>query len=142
MKAQNEKLTIGLLAKSAGVGVETIRFYERQGLLKKPNKPIHGYRQYSADDSMRIRFIKRAQELGFSLREIQELLEINTKPNVGCSDIKSKAKNKIAEVEVKIQDLIRMKSSLMKLIEACKESKKAATQCKVIDCFNLDCECE
>jgi Hg(II)-responsive transcriptional regulator len=141
MKLKNDKLTIGALAEQSGVGVETVRFYERQGLVKKPGKPIKGYRQYSPEDFKRIRFIKRAQELGFTLRETKELLEINTKPSATCADIKAKGQMKMKEIEAKIQDLMRMQKSLKELIHACGDGKQAVAQCRVMNCFDLDCDC-
>jgi MerR family mercuric resistance operon transcriptional regulator len=142
MKRDKQQLTIGILAKRSGVGVETVKFYQRKGLLPKPSKPLGGgFRHYQLEDITRIRFIKRAQDLGFTLREAKELLEINTKPAATCSDIKTKAKSKLSEVELKIQDLNRVKAALEELIHACGDSKKAAVNCRVMNCFELECEC-
>ena len=136
-----EKLTIGLLAKAAGVGVETVRFYEREGLIKRPVKKNTGYRQYQADDARRIIFIKRTQELGFTLKEIQELLRLNSNPRATCSDVKKKADLKRREVEAKIKDLQRMKAALRELADACGESKQAVGRCKILNCFELGWKC-
>lgn len=142
MKKNETELTIGVLAKKSGVGVETVKFYHRKGLLPKPTKPSGGgFRHYPEEDVTRIRFIKRAQELGFTLRETKDLLEINTRPSATCSDIKAKAKSKLSEVELKIQDLKRVKASLEELIHACGDGKKAAASCRVMNCFDLECEC-
>src|SRR4051812_48184680 len=105
-------LTIGTLAEQSGVGVETVRFYERKGLIDRPAKRAVGYRQYSADDVLRIQFIKRTQELGFSLREIKELLSLNTRPQATCADMRVRTDRKIEEIEAKIQDLKTMKKTL------------------------------
>src|SRR5947208_10875572 len=102
-------LTIGQVAKYAGVGVETLRFYEREGLIEEPPRRESGYRQYSADVVKRILFIKRAKELGFSLGEIQELLSLRVDPETTCTDVKRQAEARIADIEHKIADLVRMK---------------------------------
>jgi len=137
-----EPLTIGELVKASGVGVQAIRFYERKGLLPAPGRSASGYREFGADDASRIRFIKRAQDLGFTLREIQELLELNTAPRATCSDIKKRADHKIAEVEAKIRDLQRMRRSLRTLSDACGESRRAASQCRILTCFETGWNCD
>src|SRR4051812_14945289 len=105
-------LTIGTLAKASGVGVQTVRFYERKGLLPKPARRESGYREFSPEDATRIRFIKHAQELGFTLKEIRELFELNTRPRAGCADVKSRAELKLAEIEEKLGMLKKMRKSL------------------------------
>ena len=91
-----EALTIGQVARRAGVGIETVRFYERRGLTKDPPRTDAGYRQYPADVVLRLRFVKRAKELGFSLKEIAELLSLRLKPEKTCGDVKRRAKAKTA----------------------------------------------
>src|SRR5690606_9903637 len=113
-----EKITIGILARQAGVGVETVRFYQRKELLREPNAN-GSVRTYSEDDVQRIIFIKKAQELGFSLAEVKELLELNTKPRMTCGAVKQKTQEKLKEIATKIEDLQRMKASLEKLSNAC-----------------------
>lgn len=137
-----EKITIGKLAEMSGVGVETVRFYQRKELLREP-KVQSGFRTYSEEDAQRILFIKRAQDLGFTLNEVKELLELNTKPRVTCSTVKIKTTAKIKEIEKKIADLHRMKTSLLKLACACDESQDNIKQYKVQECFDvgLNCEC-
>ncbi|MCI0462003.1 MAG: MerR family DNA-binding protein [Gemmataceae bacterium] len=115
-------LTIGQVARRAGVGIETVRFYERQGLLEEPPRKESGYRQYPADVVSRLRFIKRAKELGFSLREIKELLALRFDPDTTCAEIRQRATAKIADIEAKLRDLQRMKQALVKLTQACKGS--------------------
>jgi MerR family mercuric resistance operon transcriptional regulator len=134
-------LTIGALASDAGVNVETIRFYERKGLLNQPARHSSGYRQYPSEDSNRIRFIKRAQDLGFTLKEIAELLELNTDPGATCGDMRGQTERKLDEVEAKIKDLMRMKKSLKRLVDACGENKKAAQSCRILDCFERGWKC-
>jgi len=126
--------TIGRLARASGVGVETVRFYERKGLITRP-AARQGYRIYSDDDAGRIRFIKRAQELGFTLREIKGLLELNLRPRATCDDVKRHADAKRDELGRKIRDLQKMKRALMKLSAACGDGRDAVTQCRISDCF-------
>jgi MerR family copper efflux transcriptional regulator len=113
------KMTISQLARQAGVGVETVRFYERKGLIDKPPRPDSGYRQYSPDVVSRIQFIKRAKELGFSLKEIQELLILRVAPETTRLDVKRRTEAKIAEIERKIEDLSRRKQALVKAAGLC-----------------------
>ncbi len=137
-----EKITIGKLAELAGVGVETVRFYQRKELLREP-QITSGFRTYNEEDAQRIVFIKRAQELGFTLSEVKELLELNTKPRVTCGTVKTKTTAKIEEINLKIADLQRMKTSLEKLACACDASQDNIKQYKVQECFDigLNCDC-
>ena len=96
------KMTIGQVARQAGVGVETIRFYEREGIIDEPPRRDSGYRQYSQDVVKRILFIKRAKELGFSLKETQELLTLRVDPESTCADVKRQTDAKIVDVERRI----------------------------------------
>lgn len=111
--------TIGQLARIAQVNVETIRYYERRGLIPEPPRSESGYRQYTQDVAMRIQFIKRAKELGFSLNEISELLSLQTGPDTNCGDIKARAEAKLVDIEAKIRDLERMKEVLSELVAVC-----------------------
>jgi len=135
-----KKLTIGKLAEMAGVGVETVRFYQRKELLREP-KTSSGFRTYSEEDAQRIAFIKRAQDLGFTLSEVKELLELNTKPRMTCGTVKTKTTAKIKEIEEKIADLNRMKASLEKLACACDASQDSIKQYKVQECFDAGLNC-
>ncbi len=137
-----EKLTIGKLAEMAGVGVETVRFYQRKELLREP-RVSSGFRTYTHEDAQRIVFIKKAQELGFTLGEVKELLELNTKPRMTCGTVKAKTEAKLREVEQKIADLQRMRESLGKLARACDASQDSIKQYKVQECFDvgLSCNC-
>ena len=115
-----QTLTIGQLARSAGVGVETIRFYEREGLLAEPDRRPSGYRQYPAEAVKRVRFIRHAKELGFSLREIQELLELRVDPTTTCAEVRQRAQEKVADVEARIAALERIKATLQQLVRTCR----------------------
>lgn len=113
-------MTIARAAEKAGVGVETIRFYERQGLIEQPLRPRDGgYREYDRETVARIRFIRQAQELGFSLREIGELLALRTDPDADCSDVRMQAVAKRLDVESKIARLEDIRSALDVLIARC-----------------------
>ena len=113
-------MRIGDVAKSADVGVETIRFYEQKGLIQQPLRPKSGgYRDYPSEIVRRIRFIRSAQHIGFSLNEIAELLELETGNNMQCVDIHQRAKAKRAEVQIRIDNLMRISAVLDRLIEQC-----------------------
>jgi MerR family mercuric resistance operon transcriptional regulator len=116
-------LRISELAKQAGVNIETIRYYERRDLIPEPPRLASGYRQYSPDYVTRIRFIKRAQELGFSLTEIADLLALRVNSDTVCSEIQKQAEIKIADIETKLQMLQRMKTVLSDLVKACQENQ-------------------
>jgi MerR family copper efflux transcriptional regulator len=115
----NASLTIGRAAQAAGVNLETIRFYERQKLIEQPPKPTGSVRRYSPETVSRIRFIKEAQHLGFSLREIRELLELRADPGADCADVRGRAIAKRGEVERKIAELGRIRAALDTLIASC-----------------------
>ncbi|MBC7539740.1 MAG: heavy metal-responsive transcriptional regulator [Bacteriovorax sp.] len=134
-----EKITIGKLAELVDVNIETIRFYQREGILKEPAKRANGYRYYNEDDASQITFIKKVKELGFSLREIKELLEINTKPRTTCDLVKNKVAKKIEEMDEKINDLIQIKNSLQALSCACDLGSDEMKKVKVMDCFDSKC---
>lgn len=113
-------LTIGKLANRGGVNVQTIRYYERSGLLPAPSRTASGYRLYADDAVRRLSFIRQAQFLGFSLSEIQELLSLRMESGTTCADIRQRAQHKIVAVDRKIEDLRRIKSALTKLAAACR----------------------
>jgi Cu(I)-responsive transcriptional regulator len=112
-------MTIGQVAREAGIGVETIRYYEREGLLDPPARRPSGYRQYAADVVARLRFIRQAQRLGFTLREIRELLELRLDPRAKRAQVRLRAKAKLADIDQRIEELRRMKQALTPLIKAC-----------------------
>jgi DNA-binding transcriptional MerR regulator len=136
MKTKIQKpLTIGSLAKASGVGVETVRFYERKGLLKTPPKTGSGFRHYSNEDARKIRFIKRAQDLGFTLTEAKELLEMEVCSKATRPALKKKAEQKMTEVDSKIRDLKRMKESLKQFATACFTQNASIKDCGILECF-------
>lgn len=112
-------LTIGELARRADVGVETVRFYERRGLVLPPPRTGSGYRQYPEETVDRLRFIQRAKELGFSLREIDELISLRLVPDASCTEVRARAEAKIADIDARLRDLERMRASLARLVAAC-----------------------
>jgi MerR family mercuric resistance operon transcriptional regulator len=137
MTPQHPVLTIGKLAKAAGVGVETIRFYEREGLLPEPRRKRSGYRQYTPDAVARVLFIRRAKELGFTLKEITELLGLRVDPDKSCADVRALARAKIVDVERKMADLVRIKSALDRLAKACR-GKGPTSECPILDALEVE----
>ncbi len=125
-------MTIGKLAQKAGVRVDTIRFYEKIGLIETPMRTQSGYRMYSESDVRRIRFIRKAKELGFTLREIKELLELKMAPGTTCAHIRRRAQVKIEDIEVKIEALQKLKRALEKLIETC-HGIGPVSDCPILD---------
>ena len=110
-------MTIGRLAKQAGVNIDTIRYYERNGLIPPPSRRASGYREYSSADVSRLRFILRAKDLGFTLAEIGELMSLSADHDV--SGVKQRTENHLQQIEDKIKDLQRMQRGLKTLIDAC-----------------------
>jgi len=125
-------LSIGQLAQRADVGIETVRFYEREGLLEEPVRRESGYRQYEEDVVARLRFIKRAKELGFSLKEIKELLALRVDPTTTCAEVRGKAQAKIADIEEKIQTLQRMRQALVKVTKQC-SGRGPTSECPILE---------
>lgn len=130
-------LSIGQVARCAGVGVETVRFYEREGLLEEPERRASGYRQYSQEAVTQIRFIKRAQQLGFSLKEIQELLTLRVDGKTSCEQVKERAAAKLAEVEQKIVELQSMRQALLRVTSLC-EGEGPRSRCPMLDALDHD----
>ena len=130
-------LTIGQAARSAGVGVETVRFYERQGLLQEPPRRDSGYRQYPEDVVARLRLIRRAKDLGFSLKEIKELLALRVDPNTTCAEVRKRAKEKIIDVEAKIEALQKIKKALTKLMKTC-SGRGPTSECPILDALDTE----
>ena len=128
-------MRISTVAKKAGVGVETIRFYERKALIATPPKPSNGgFRSYPAETVERIQFIRQAQSLGFSLNEIDELLSLRADPATDCSDVRKRARAKLGEVNEKIARLNAIGSALEELIDAC-PGKGAARLRSILEAF-------
>jgi len=112
-------LTSGQLAERCGAGIEAIRYYERKGLLLPPARSRSGYRRFPPEAVDRLRFIRQAQHLGFSLKEIQELLSLRIDPKASCSEVRQRAQAKIGEIEERLRGLQRMREVLWRLIDAC-----------------------
>lgn len=126
-------LTIGRAAKAADVGVETVRFYERRGLIDQPRKPARsGFRTYPDDVVPRLRFIRRAQAMGFSLDEIGELLSLRADPAADCGKVRKHAATKLAEVDRKLAELNRMRVALEAVVAAC-PARGALRQCTILE---------
>ena len=121
--------TISKVAKELSINVETVRFYERRGLITQPSKPEVGYRHYSRDTVNRIRFIKRSQELGFTLDEIANLLSLNDKP---CSQVQKLAEQKLSAVKEKMADLQRLEKALNGLLVQC-DNNEDDNRCPIIE---------
>ncbi len=126
-----ERLTIGHLAQLGGVNLETIRYYERRGLIPKPGRTAAGYRQFSPDAARRLRFIKRAQELGFSLDEVRELLALGAAPRQNRATIRARAHVKIEDINRKIAALTAMKETLHELVNRCEHCGPSA-DCPIV----------
>jgi Hg(II)-responsive transcriptional regulator len=114
-----QTLTIGQLADAAGVNVQTVRYYERRGLLPEPPRTAAGYRTYPASDVARIGFIRRAQGLGFTLKEIEELLSLRMDPGTTPAQVRGRVEEKIADVEQKLAELDRIRAALSQMAGAC-----------------------
>jgi Cu(I)-responsive transcriptional regulator len=130
-------LTIGRLAKQVGIGIETVRFYERQGLIKPPPRTDSNYRVYPEEEVARLRFIKRAKNLGFTLNEIKELLFLRTDPHATQADIKSRTLDKIKHVKQKISDLTRIKKALENLALSC-DGHGAIKDCPILKALDSE----
>lgn len=121
MSSQDGGMTIGELAGAADVSVETIRFYERQGLLLEPPRRSSGYRSYPPDTVSRVRFIKRAQAIGFTLAEIKELLALRVDEETTCDQVRVQVNDKLREVESKLLMLKEMRNALTAMAASCDE---------------------
>jgi len=121
--------SISKVARELNINIETVRFYERRGLIAQPAKPECGYRHYPDETLNRIRFIKRAQELGFTLEEILNLLSLHDRP---CSQVQGLAEDKLSAVKQKIADLRRLEKSLNKLLNQCRHNDDES-HCPIID---------
>jgi MerR family mercuric resistance operon transcriptional regulator len=130
MELSNPSLTIGALAAAAGVHVETVRYYQRRGLITEPVRPRGGVRRYSAGDADRLRFIKRAQAMGFALTEIQNLLKLRTRRS--CRATRDLARAKLNVVNARIRELRQLRKELVLLIAHC-DSNTEDTRCPLMD---------
>lgn len=126
-------MKIGEFARRAGINVQTVRYYERRGLLPEPERRESGYREYTADALNRLRFIRRSQELGFTLTEIEELLSLRTDPSTTAAEVKAHAEAKIAEIEAKIRDLRQIHSALGHLAGQCRGGTGPTGDCPLLE---------
>ena len=124
-------LTIGRLAKEAGLGIETVRFYERQGLIEPPPRTDSNYRIYPQEEITRLKFIKRAKNLGFTLHEIKDLMALRHDPHATKADVKERTLAKIEDISQKIHDLTRIKAALEHLANAC-DGQGPLEQCPIL----------
>jgi len=125
-------MSIGQVAAAAAVNIQTVRYYERRGLLSSARRTPSGYRQYNEDAVARLRFIKHAQELGFSLKEIDELLALRVRRGSACDAVERKTRQKIDLVEQRIRDLERIKRTLQKLADAC-AARELTQECPILE---------
>lgn len=124
------ELTIGKLAEAAGVNIETIRYYQRRGLLDEPPKPLSGHRRYEPEQAKRVRFIKRAQALGFTLDEVGALLTLDAA--CACMETRALASRKLALIEKKMADLAAMRHALSGLVKQC-DAGDGSAACPIIN---------
>lgn len=136
-KKADQTFTIGALAKRSGVAIETIRFYEREGVIEAASRRDSGYREYGEQAVAQLRFVRRAKDLGFTLKEITDLLKLRTETKRNCSGVKRRALEKIASVESKIRDLQKIRSRLIELTDACDELRPIST-CPILRSFERE----
>ena len=129
-------LTIGDVAKQAQVNIETLRYYERRGIVPKPPRTRSNYRIYPEETVRRVRFIKHAQELGFSLKEIKELLSLRATRGTTCLDVRQRATTKIKEIDQKILSLQAMQDTLHKLVQQCAARSGSLSECPILESFD------
>ncbi len=130
-------MKIGEVAKAAGIGIDAVRFYEREGLIPEPARRPSGYRMYSPDVVLSLRFIKRAKELGFSLKEIAELLSLETAAAATAADVRKLAEAKLADIEERIRALQRMRRALRKATESC-TGHGPTSGCSILQTLNRE----
>lgn len=125
-------MTIGELAKAAGVNVQTIRYYEREGMLPAPHRwADSGYRDFDAEALLKLRFIRSAKELGFTLREIKELLDMRLLPGESCAEVKQLLDAKLADLETRMKEMRRLRRALKKFVAAC-DHRRTKTNCPTL----------
>ncbi len=128
-------IAIGKLAKAGNVNIDTVRYYERKNLLMPEARTQSGYRQYSKESIRRLRFIKKAQGLGFSLKEIKQILDISNADNAECGNIKQYAKKKIEEIEKRISDLQKIRDGLKQIAGECPGGDSPLEECTILEHF-------
>lgn len=132
---QNKTMLIGTAAAKAGVNVQTLRYYERRGLLEEPERTPSGQRTYPEDAVRRVRFIKRAQELGFSLTEIEELLRLRDDTTASCDEVFGATQTKVEDIDRKLLDLRRMRRALVLLASTCTRTG-SSRQCPILEALD------
>lgn len=137
MTVDSSTLTITRLARASGVNRETIRFYEQRGLLPPPPRSAAGYRLYSRDEARRIRFIKRAQALGFTLEEVAALLALRATPGNACAAVKAQAEAKIVDIEARIAALRAMKRTLATIAADCVTGVATMGECPILAALDV-----
>ena len=137
MGTNRKPLTIGRLAREVGVNLETVRFYECRGLLPRPPRSASGYRLFPVDAKRRLKFIKRAQELGFSLSEIRDLLALRVSRRTTSAEIRKRTEAKISDIEGKIKSLDSMPKSLLKLVRSC-GGCTPASECPILESLDRE----
>ena len=124
-------MRVGTLAKQAGVKIDTIRYYERHGLLPKAARTDSGYRMFPVTSVERLRFIKQAQALGFTLKEVKQLLALSVIPEMTCNDVRKRAQAKLADIHHKVDSLLAVKRALQQLVSAC-QAVGPASECSFL----------
>ena len=137
MKGMESVLTIGQLAERARVNVQTIRYYERRGLLREPERTASNYRVYGGDTVRRVRFIKRAQELGFTLKEIAELLALRATRRSSCAEVRARSQAKMRDIDEKLRTLAAMRKALDWLVREC-SGRGPVTECPILETLEED----
>jgi len=132
-------MQIGAVAKQCGIGVETVRYYEREGLIDKPRRSISGYRQYTEMVLQQIQFIQYAKSVGFTLKDIRELRKLKNTTGMTCQTACLKAMDKVNEIQQKIAALEKMQTTLLSLVEECPPHATMA-DCPVLQPFEIDCD--
>lgn len=127
--------TVGKLAKAAGVSVEAVRFYEKKGLMPEPERLSSGYRAYDKTSLAHLNFIQRTKNMGFTLKETKELLELSNNPKADCGDTCDKVDEKIADIELRIEELTVMKKALTALRKDCPGEGSALDECVILKYF-------
>lgn len=128
-------MLINKLAQKSKVNIKTVRYYEKRGLIPEPPRTESGYREFPKEIIARIQFIKRSQELGFTLKEISELLSLRVDPDTSCKDIKQRTISKIKNVEEKIKDLQKIKKALSNLSLSC-SGEGSLSECPILEALN------
>jgi DNA-binding transcriptional MerR regulator len=132
MAAESQALRSGEVARAAGVNIQTLRYYERRRLVRPPHRELNGYRRYDAESVRVVRFIKHAQRLGFTLREVQALLRLRDTRRIPCGQVRARAEGKIVEIAAKERQLAAMRQALETLVSSCRR-EASRRECPILD---------